>query len=147
MTALNLVALVIDRLQAEVPELLDVAGAAELSALVQAQALPQRMPAAFVLPLGEDAEPNSIGTGALRQRVTERVGIVILARHAGDSRGGKAVDAVVPLRGAVRDALVGWQPDASCDPFELVRSRLQGLTAGTVFVQVDILTRWTLRAN
>lgn len=143
--SIDLVAAVTDRLKLQVADLQDrVEGAAELAALVQQNKLPQRTPAAFVLPLAQDGGPNDAATGGHRQRVLETVGVVVVVRHAGDATGRKQIAEFVPVLNAVRDSLAGWLPDASYDVFEFLRGRLVGLAGGAALQQLDFRTAWWL---
>ncbi len=136
---------VIDRLKAEVTALHGrVEGAAELAALLHRGQGPQRMPAAFVLPLGEDADPNG-HANIHSQRITEAVGVIVVERHAGDATGGEVLDRIAPLLTAVRAALAGWTPASAETVVDYVRSRLVGLKAGAVFIQQSYATAYYLR--
>lgn len=141
---IDLVQSTVARLQAEVPALRRVEGAAELAALVSAGQLPQQTPAAYVLPLGDDAEANRSATVGVNQRVTEQLGVVLIDRHAGSRHGEEARADLVPLIQACRAALIGWQPDGSYSALEYRRGRLVALVTGSVVYQLDFSTRWHL---
>lgn len=71
------------------------------------------LPAVFVLPsdetvamLSRDSVPRA------RRAITCRVGIVIGLLHYGDRAGGKANDALQPIRKGIADALHAWKIDA-----------------------------------
>lgn len=143
--SIDLVAAVTARLKLQVAALQNrVEGAAELAALVDKNKLPQRTPAAFVLPLAQDGEANAAATGGHRQRVRETVGVILAVRHAGDATGKHQVAAFVPLLNAVRDALAGWPPDPGYDTFDFLRGRLVGLAGGAALQQLDFRTAWWL---
>ena len=143
----DLVALVIARLDAEVPALRSVAGAVDFAELVERGQRPQRLPAAFVMWLGDDAERNELlGTGDRVQALTETIGVVLVHQDRGDATGDKAREKLVPLVDAVRGALAGWAPSADHDAIDYRRGRLQGLTAGAVWQQLDFETRSELAA-
>jgi hypothetical protein len=138
---------VIGRLSATVEELHQrVEDVVDLAELVKANILPKAMPAAWVLPIGEDAEPAADMAGGFRQRVAETVGVVLVHRVAGDATGKKSRLAVDLLADEVKTALIAWAPVDGIDPFEYRRARLLAMNAGAVFLQVDFLTRWYLRA-
>lgn len=146
MTApIDLVDAVIHRLGGEVSDLAGAEDALQLADLLERGVLPQRFPHAFVLPVGDDAEANVILTGAVRQRVVETVGVLLIDKHAGERTGGKVRAALEPIKAEVREALVGWAPDPDYSPLELVRTRLVGLAGGAAFVQLDFRTAWHLR--
>jgi hypothetical protein len=143
---IDLVEAVAQHLREAVPEFGGrVQDAAELAVLIERGILPQVTPAAFVLPLGEDAEPSAVATMFIRQRITEQVAVLLVFRHAGDVTGGRGRAGLEPLKGMTRNALVGWPPHPLLDPIEYRRGRLQGLRGGAVFYQMDFVTRWHLR--
>lgn len=146
MSGIDLVQAAIDRLEAQVSDLKSVEDAAELSELIRRNILPTRTPAAFVLPLGQEAQPSRSGTGRLHQQVQETLGVVLVYRHAGDKTGGKGRAGLVPVREAVRGALMGWQPHGDYTPLEARRTALQGLAAGAVILQMDFATAWIATA-
>jgi hypothetical protein len=137
---------VVTRLDAQVPSLTGrIQTAADLSKLIAENALPQTTPAAFVLPLGFDANPNSKMTGLHSQMVTERVAVVLLVGSAADVSGAQSLDAVDALVTSVKLALAGWAPVLGQDVFDLVRGRLLDLRDGLVFYQMDFSTTRLLR--
>lgn len=123
-----------------------VSDVADLAELVKTDNLPKAMPAAWVLPIGEDAEPAADMAGGFRQRVAETVGIVLVHRVAGDATGKKARLAIDNLADEVKQSLIAWAPVDGIDPFEYRRARLLAMNAGAVFLQLDFLTRWYIRA-
>jgi hypothetical protein len=135
------------RLAAEVPQLARVEAAAELAALVQGGRAPNRMPAAYVVPLGLRADPADVAAGLYRQRVVETVGVILVAGAAGDLRGGAALTPIHALRAAVIGALAGWDPEAGGGFGVLVldRAALVSLNAGTIVYQVDFSRAEQLR--
>lgn len=138
----------ITRLKATVPALHErVEGVADLAGLVGRKQLPPQTPAAWVLWLGEDAGPGTDMTGGTRQTVTEVIGVLLMHRVAGDSKGTQAQAELEALRVDVRSALVGWEPDPAADPIEYRRGRLIEVPQGTAFMQLDFTARWYLRAS
>lgn len=101
---LNL-ALIQQRLQDQVPALLEVGGAADLAVLEDLKRI--RTPSAFVLP-GKEKGSNDRATRVCQ--VMAGFGVVVAVRHYGDIHGEKAREAVRDQVGAVRDALIGWKP-------------------------------------
>lgn len=134
------------RLRDQVAALKSVGLAAELARLVEKGVVPQRLPAAFVLPIGDDAAPNILAAGGHRQNVTETVGVILIDRVAGDATGGKTLGDIEPVRAAIRAAIAGWEPTApGAEPFDYRRGRLHGVF-GAVFYQLDFSTTWLLEA-
>jgi hypothetical protein len=143
--SVNVVNAVIERLKTQVPALHGrVQKAVDLAAMIDKGILPMQMPGAFVLWAGDRPSPNDM-TGAVRQRVSETVSVVIVNRLAGDNTGAKASDGADEISDAAIAALVGWSASDELDPFEYQRGVLIGMQAGCVFVQIDVLTRRLLR--
>lgn len=95
------------RLVAEVPALALVGGAAEFQRAAETN--PTAVPAAYVLPQDESpgARPFS---GDDVQKIDVSMAIVLVIRNVADTKGGAALDALKPLRDAVKVALLGWVP-------------------------------------
>ena len=138
---------VVERVKAQVPALGGrVETAAELAVLVAKGDKPQRVPAAYVLWLGDDAGPVTTLTGLQRQIVTQHIGVVLVTRHVGDRRGGEQLDDIRPLVEAVKAALTGWEPPGGEDALAYRRGRLLSLTrTGHLFAQVDFKVDAQLR--
>ena len=85
-----------------------VDGAAEYAAL-DAPPPMAKMPAAYVIPLSSSPSDNNL-VNAVRQRVEETIGVLILAAKLTDPRGSAAAMAVDGVIDAVRGAMVGWVP-------------------------------------
>ncbi len=68
------------------------------------------MPAAFVIPLSDDATPNGNEVG-LYQVVSESIGIVVMMDNRADQRG-QAVSTIAysDVRAAIWAALLNWAP-------------------------------------
>jgi hypothetical protein len=129
---------VITRIDDEVPALKGrVEGAAELAALVREDALPQVMPAAFVVPVGLQGGRADAVSGLFRQNYVEVVGVVLIVAAAGDATGALALPELQDLVGAGVTAVCGWAPDAAVGVFELRRGALVSLNAGAVIYQLD----------
>ena len=110
---------------------------ADLAALVAAGALPQRSPAAFVLPLGFDGGAGTAATGFYRQDKSETIGVILFVEAAGDPRAQRALATVDSLKDAVVAGVAGWGPDSAVGVFAARRGRLVSVTAGTVIYQID----------
>lgn len=123
----------------------NVQQAAELAALVSAKALPQRLPAAFVLPLGFDFKDGSSAAGTYTALVQDMIGVVLIAESAGDARAVKAAATIDALKDDVLAAVSGWSPASAIGVFEPLRGRLVSVDAGTVFFQIDFALTNQLR--
>lgn len=128
----------IARLQAQVPALKTVAGAAEFAALKNPPPK-ERQPAAYVIPIADQAGTNKLVNG-VRQQVTTRFGVVLALGNLGDARGEAASKAIETTRAAVRAALLGWSPTADDDPIAFAQGRMIGLADGVVWWQDEFIT-------
>ncbi|UGA45958.1 hypothetical protein HU230_0007945 [Bradyrhizobium quebecense] len=134
----TLVDLVAKRIAARVPTL---AGAieyiAELAALVEAGALPQRDLAAFVVPLGFDDRGGSSAANAYTQTLADMVGVVICIKARGDVKAKSAVPKVDEIVNEIVDAVAGWTPNQSVGVFRVLRGRLIPGASGLIVYQLD----------
>lgn len=136
---MSLITDVKDRVTAQVPAL---AGAidevADLSALIRENALPQRSPYCFVIPLGMDGGKPGAVAGLFRQEVSTVVSVVLYVEAPGDAAARSALPKVDTLRDAIIAALAGWAPPGSvAGVFELRRARLVSVNKGAIFYQID----------
>lgn len=118
------------RLQTHAADVFRVVGTvADFEALA---GMPRSVPAAYVLPLAEQADRSALlGQGSLQLHRC-RLGVILFAHHAGDASGAKSVSALHDLREVVQAALVGWTPDnAACKPASFVAGELIDAAAGT----------------
>jgi hypothetical protein len=104
-------------------------------------------PAAFVVPIGDTAQPNRLATIAVSQMVTMTFGVVLAVRDVSDAKGGKATATLEDVRDAVRGRLVGWSPSPADDLVELVSGGLVVLIAGTVWWLERYRTGFQLRVT
>ncbi|GAC1335492.1 MAG: hypothetical protein NVSMB20_10400 [Bradyrhizobium sp.] len=86
-----------------------VAGAADFAKGVEDTAQ-MDMPAAYVIPLGEDASENLDMTG-LRQNVIERFSIIVAFDNTGDRRGQGVTVLYDTVRDQIYGALLNWRID------------------------------------
>lgn len=138
---------VIARLQAEIPVLGGrVDKAAALAALVARREMPRRVPASYVVWLGDDAGPVATATGVHRQEVTETIGVLLITRHAADPTGGEQLDDIEPLVDAAKMSLTGWQPPGADGALAYRRGRLTGpVGSGYLVAQLDFSAPSQLR--
>lgn len=126
-----MIAEAIQRLRAvAMPPLQLVQGAAEFAALASPPPIHLR-PAAYVLPLGFSAGPNSL-VNLVRQRGVTTIGVVILHSSLRDGRGENATVELDEICASVRRAMQGFQPRAECEPFELGDGALLDVADGVV---------------
>jgi len=112
---------VIARLAQQAAGFVVVAGAADLDAAIETA---PATPAAYVLPLAESAAASDL-TPVVAQRVVMSFGVVLVVANLRDARGAAAAAALERHRAAVRQALLGWVPDAATgEPVEYAGGRL-----------------------
>lgn len=113
--------------------------AAELNALAD---LPRTAPAAFLIPVGEQATPTELLKKSA-QRHTCVFDVLLIVRHAGDASGTRSSAALQALRADVQDALVNWQPATDCGPVQFANGSLADLVDGTTIWQDQFtFDRW-----
>jgi len=103
-----MLALIRDRLKAQLGDAVRSVGAAADMASAMGNVV--AVPACYVIPLGEDGQPNEM-LGVVRQAIHQTVGVVLVVSNAKDLRGGEASIDLEDLRGKVKRALIGWTPD------------------------------------
>lgn len=112
---------IIARLKAESALLQNrVFGAVELA---NAQPNSLQSPCAFVIPRAEKAEPNSL-IGAISQRITAQIGVVICIRNYRDVRGEGGHVELENVRAEIADILIGWQPPNTDIPMEFLQGQI-----------------------
>lgn len=99
--------LIVTRLKERLTGLKSIGASADLEASVDGVVA---LPAAFVLPISEDARTTAM-LGMTESRVTEVFGVVHVLSNRRDAQGSAAMSDLFELRLALRTALVGWVPD------------------------------------
>lgn len=134
------------RLRDNVPDIGEVEFIADLAALIEKDALPQRDSGAYVLPLGIDGEKGTAATGMHIQPTSESVGVVLYVKARGDVKAKKALPAIDIMIDATIIAIVGWAPNnQTVGVFELRRGRLLSASKGLVLYQLDFAIADQLR--
>jgi hypothetical protein len=125
--------LVIDHLKASVADLHErIEGATSLAAIGETGAIQGQK--GFVVPLQERAARNSLSANAVRQRVTDQIGVVVAVRNVRDLRGEAAHDGGLDtIRGQVMTAMIGWVPATGYNHFEYAGGALLKIKDGTVY--------------
>ena len=142
---MNLVQSIIQKLQGG--SFRQVEGIASLTALIEKNKLPEVMPAAWVVSLGGDAEAPAQITGLIRQLERRRIGIVLVARVAGDAKGGKTQEIIDALEEEVLNKLLGFLPDTAIDGMIYLDGRLHGINNGAILYQMNFQCQRHLRAS
>lgn len=140
MTALR--AIIEERIRAQVPELRQVAGAADLGAVKAGRVIP---PAAYVFEVGRTAQPNTL-LMAVYQETRDSYAVVVVVDNRRDARGGDGSDACRLLRDRIATALIGWQPDPESAALEYVGGHLVEFVNQHLYWQEVYRTTGTLRS-
>lgn len=115
---------VIERLKAG--GLKRVEGALELAALNSA---PNQLPAHFVVPIAEEANPNKMA-GVHDQAATRQFGVVTMVRAAASTAA--TSDELADLEAKVIDALAGWTPPGASRACDYSSGRMLSVSGGAV---------------
>ncbi|MEW6314132.1 MAG: hypothetical protein AB1513_08860 [Pseudomonadota bacterium] len=124
-------ALVTARLDpAQVQALKTVGVAADFAAA--AKSVPIKMPAAYVLPVREQAARNQMAN-AVSQRVTVAFAVILAVSNLRDARGGQAALDLESVRNVVKTRLIGWEPSVDHDLVTYNGGRLLELGDGVLW--------------
>lgn len=138
-----LIAQVIARLQSQCPVLKMVGGA---SSLERAMAGLPAFPAAFVMPIKETADESPFMDQLTQQRVLTQFVVVLAVRNLADDEGVAAAGTLWEVRERVRDALLGWTPDAAESNIEFVGGELSAFENGFLWWEESYRTIQTYRS-
>lgn len=134
----TLVDLVAQRIASQVAALGAVEFIAELAALMEEGALPQRDVTAYVVPLGFDDRGDGSDTiNAHIQMLADSIGVVLCVKARGDVKASKALPKIDELANAVVDAVAGWAPNDEVGVFRVQRGRLVPGGRGIIVYQID----------
>lgn len=133
----------IDRIKLQCPQFRFVGGAIDLNEhTLKAAALP----AAFVVPLSESADPGSM-LGRHQQRVTQQWAVLTVftsIRHTTRDD----TDQLSALRLSLRNALTGWAPNTDTDePVDFETGQLLDAASSSAMVWEDVFTCKTFYVN
>lgn len=104
------------QLRDTVTDLRKVSGAANFAAAREDLKLP---PAAYLIPLAGNAQPNRLIGRNISQHVPERFGVILAVSNLRDVRGDAVNAALEDLRNQSIQALLGFQASAAYDPIQL----------------------------
>jgi hypothetical protein len=107
---------------------------------------PARDPAAYIIPIGEQARPNGT-VNLVRQELTERFGVVIATSNRREQHGGAAARDIEALKVATLAALLGWHPTADHDGVEYASGRAVAFKDGFVWWLCEFTTRQTISST
>jgi hypothetical protein len=142
----TLVADIKARIETSVPALAGVLDeVADLTALVEQNALPQRSPAGFVISLGFDGREPADAAGAFVQSLDRAIGVVLVVSAKGDPKAKRALATIDTLEADVIDAVSGYVPGGAFGDVRARRGRLVSITAGAVIYQIDLAVQTQVR--
>ncbi|WP_142850989.1 hypothetical protein [Telmatospirillum sp. J64-1] len=116
-----------------------VQGAIEFAAASAAPPARHLRPAAWVIPISDRAEGNSL-VGKVRQRVTYRFGVVLAHGIENDRAGGRTTLEMEALEKAVIGHLLGWQPNEDMEEVLYAGARTVAFQAGLVWRLLEFTT-------
>ena len=128
-------ATLITHLQSECPLLKKIGGSADFG--VAETALRNKLPAAFVIPLAEQANPNTSATTLVSQRVNQQFGVILAVTNLRDATGEKALVDLAAVRQQVFAALSGWIPPGERSAMEFTGGQLQDMSDQVLWWQDD----------
>ena len=116
--------LIVARLKAQLTALRTVGASVDLDAAIDGVVA---LPAAFVLPMAENASDTGLVSSTF-QRVVQGFAVLHCVSNRRDAQGSAAMDDLKTHRASLRAALVGWVPDASTgEPVVFTAGRLMRL--------------------
>jgi hypothetical protein len=135
--------LVIARLKAQVPALKRVGMAIDLAA---AKAdISVAFPRAYVMTLGENGGTSRYLSGAVAQKRSVRIGVVLMVKNVRDNVGTATASDMDALRQVTDSALFGWGADDAHSPLIFARGSLLGLAEGELWWQDEYTTEFDRR--
>jgi hypothetical protein len=133
----------IERLRAQCPGFKFIGGALDLN---ESTLQPVVFPAAFVLPLNEQADANPM-LGSHLQLLHQNWGVVILLKAIRTTVTDQSTE-LQTLRDQVRSSLIGWSPEpVGTTPLEFNSGQMIGLENGMLMWQDDYSTTYYLQGT
>lgn len=111
-----------------------IAGAAEYKRLPEAANL--IMPAAYVIPMDEDAG-EQISMNGYRQEVRDTFAVVVVLSNTPDERGQTSITSVGSIRSELWASLLAWKPDSSHGPLIYEGGQLLDLDRARLYYQFE----------
>ncbi len=130
---------------ADVSALQGIDEAADLSALIAKQQLPQRSPWAYVLPLGFNGGVGDAAAGIYRQPFDQVIAVVLVVQALDDPKARKALATIDDLEMQLLARICGWAPADVAGVFRALRGRLVSVAGGLVIYQIDFALQDQLR--
>lgn len=104
-------------------------------------------PAAFVMPSRDMPNANAFGNQLVEQVVPTEFAVVLVIKNVSDPRGMAAIDALEPVRVAVRDALLNWTPEGAEMGCEYGGGELVDFRDGVLWWTDAYRTQYTIRST
>lgn len=111
-----------------------VSGAAEYKRLQETANLD--MPAAYVIPLDDDAGEQKSENGYL-QEIRDAVAVVVVLSNTVDERGQGSITSVNAIRAELWAALLGWKPDTTHGRLSYEGGQLLDLDRARLYYQFE----------
>lgn len=111
-----------------------IAGAAEFAVLSPDAKL--AMPAAYVIPLDDSAQPNTSDNG-YSQLVRDGFAVIVVLSNTSDELGNSSVAQVQPIRNVLNAALLSWKPDSEHGPIEYEGGQLLDIDRARLYYQFE----------
>lgn len=111
-----------------------VAGAAEYQQLDPAAKM--TLPAAYVIPLDDSAEPNTSDNG-YTQVIRDNFAVIVVLSNTVDEIGKASISQVIPARNALFSALLAWSPDDEHGPIEYEGGNLLSIDRARMYYQFE----------
>lgn len=140
---------VIQRLKQHCPTLKTVEGAVDLAALMEHQfGVPfDKRPAAYPMFAGDQVGRNEAATQEVVQMITELATVTVCV---GDGRTGgsqAAEDAIMAVRNAIRDCLMGWTPEPGLGALHYRGTQMLAMRPRTIWFQVSFSRQYGARSG
>ena len=111
-----------------------IAGAAEFALLAPDAKL--SMPAAYVIPLDDTAQPNN-SDNAYSQVVRDGFAVIVVLSNSVDELGKSSIAQIQPVRNVLNAALLSWSPDAEHGPIEYEGGQLLDIDRARLYYQFE----------
>jgi hypothetical protein len=111
-----------------------IAGAAEYKRLPETANLV--MPAAYVIPLDDNAEPQSSENG-YSQIVRDSFMVIVAVSNTADERGQAGYTSVAAIRATLWAALLAWNPSATHGPIQYEGGALLDMDRARLYYQFE----------
>jgi hypothetical protein len=134
--------LIIAHLKAQVPSLKKVGMAMDLNAAMNET---KQFPCAFVMSIAETGAANRYMTGAVAQKRTQRIAVLLAVRNVRDATGQAADTDMDALRSQTDAALFGWQANDTHSPLVFSAGKIMGLINGNLWWQDEYTTEFDRR--